>query len=96
MSPEVLMELPAAELSGGEKKRLAYARALYRDAQILILDEFTSAVHESMAEDLEEELLRGGALVIHVTHTPAEKNKALYDAVFSVQDRRIVQVYPEK
>ena len=40
-------------MSGGEKKRLAYARALYRDGDVLIRDEFTSAVDEQMAEELE-------------------------------------------
>lgn len=91
--PEDILILPADELSGGEKKRLAYARALYRDGQILILDEFTSAVDEAMAEDLESEMLKGDArLVIHVTHTLSQKNMALYDAVFSVQDGRVVRV----
>lgn len=93
MEEEALLRLPARELSGGEKKRLAYARALYRDWDILILDEFTSAVHEEMAAELEEGILKEDSrMVLHVTHTLNEKNMQLYDAVFAVQNNRVVQV----
>lgn len=58
MEATVLLGLSAREMSGGEKKRLAYARALYRDGDVLILDEFTSAVDEQMAEELETGILK--------------------------------------
>lgn len=93
MEAKALLGLSAREMSGGEKKRLAYARALYRDGEILVLDEFTSAVHEQMAEELEEGILKEDSrMVLHVTHTLNEKNVQLYDAVFSVQDNRVIQV----
>ncbi len=31
-------------LSGGEKQRIALARALYRNSKVLFLDEFTNAI----------------------------------------------------
>ena len=40
----------AIELSGGEEQKLAFARALYRDGNILILDEPTAKL-DPMAED---------------------------------------------
>ena len=91
---QTLLQLPARELSGGEKKRLAYARALYRNSEILILDEFTSSVEEQMAMELEEGILKNdNRLIIHVTHTLNEKNMQLYDTVFEVRDKRVVHLF---
>lgn len=43
---ETLISSNALNLSGGEKQRIALARAIYKDAQIFFLDEFTSAIDE--------------------------------------------------
>ncbi|WP_245284123.1 peptidase domain-containing ABC transporter [Bradyrhizobium sp. Cp5.3] len=58
-------------LSGGEKQRLALARALYRDPQVLILDEATSSLDslaEAFALRLVEDLRRAGKIVIIISH----------------------------
>ncbi|WQP09462.1 peptidase domain-containing ABC transporter (plasmid) [Sinorhizobium meliloti] len=58
-------------LSGGEKQRLALARALYRDPEILILDEATSSL-DSVAEGfvlrVVEDLRQAGRTVIVFAH----------------------------
>ena len=38
------MQDDAADLSGGEQQKLIFARALYRDAPVLVLDEPTAAL----------------------------------------------------
>jgi ABC-type multidrug transport system fused ATPase/permease subunit len=59
-----------ARLSGGEKQRLAIARALYKDPQVLILDEATSALDNETERLLNRALedLRSSKTVIAVSH----------------------------
>ncbi|WP_095205217.1 peptidase domain-containing ABC transporter [Mesorhizobium carmichaelinearum] len=58
-------------LSGGEKQLLALARALYRDPEILILDEATSSldsVAEAFVLQVVEDLRRAGKTIIIIAH----------------------------
>ena len=64
----------AAELSGGEKQRLAMARALYKDAPVLILDEPTAALDPELVGDVltvMRELAQDGMTMMVVTHEMA-------------------------
>ncbi|NRP75834.1 Lactococcin-G-processing and transport ATP-binding protein LagD [Ensifer psoraleae] len=58
-------------LSGGEKQRLGLARALYRDPEVLILDEPTSSL-DSIAEAsvlrVVEDLRRAGKTIVVIAH----------------------------
>jgi ABC-type bacteriocin/lantibiotic exporter with double-glycine peptidase domain len=61
-------------LSGGEKKRLALARAILQNPQILILDEVTGALDESVAESVLlnlDRLQQDCRVLILISHRPA-------------------------
>ncbi len=66
-------------LSGGYRQRLAIARALYRDPQILILDEATSSldpVSEQYVLDTINDFLQMGKTVIVIAHRLSTVQKA--------------------
>lgn len=65
-------------LSGGERLRIAIARALLRDAPILILDEPTSALDAATEADLLDALerLMNGRTVFIIAHRPSTANRA--------------------
>jgi ATP-binding cassette subfamily F protein uup len=55
-------------LSGGQKKRVALAKVLAEEADLLILDEPTNHLDLDMIEWLEEYLIKSGKTLVMVTH----------------------------
>jgi ATP-binding cassette subfamily F protein uup len=55
-------------LSGGQKKRVALAKVLVEDADLLILDEPTNHLDLDMIEWLEDYLIRSNRTMLMVTH----------------------------
>ena len=64
------VHLDAYELSGGETQRLMLARALYRNAPVIVLDEPTAALDPIAESDLYERYheLTKGSTSIYVSH----------------------------
>jgi len=77
--PDYLVGEEGKNLSGGEKARVSFARALLRNTEILILDEATSALDESNASTIINILhkhKKEGKTIFFATHS---NNKALLD-----------------
>jgi ABC-type bacteriocin/lantibiotic exporter with double-glycine peptidase domain len=77
-------------LSGGQQQRLAIARALYRDAALLILDEATSALDAGSESEFAETLesLRSSRTVLVIAHRTGALRHC--DLVFELAAGRIV------
>jgi ABC-type multidrug transport system fused ATPase/permease subunit len=78
-----------AKLSGGQKQRLGVARALYHDPEILILDEFTSALDR----DTEQEILKtfrpllGKKTILMIAHSQYPLD--LCDKIYRLENGKI-------
>lgn len=78
-------ETKVRNLSMGERQLVEIAAALYRDAQILVFDEPTSALTEQEVKklyDIIEKLRQEGRAIIYITHRMSE--------IFHLADRIVV------
>ena len=64
------LDREGSELSGGEKQKLAIARALYKDAPVLILDEPTAALSPNAEYEIYRNLdqMSSGRTVLFISH----------------------------
>ena len=80
-----LAKRPARRLSGGEQQRLALARALARDPEVLFLDEPTASLDPfatKMVEDIIKRTADGGVKVVMATHDLGQARRLGGDIVF--------------
>jgi ABC-type bacteriocin/lantibiotic exporter with double-glycine peptidase domain len=78
------------QMSGGEKQRLALARALYRDPKILIMDEPTSAL-DGLSESQVFELIqreKKRRTIVLVTHR--QPPSLIFDRIYEVLDGKVM------
>ncbi len=73
---EPFLQRKPGELSGGQQQRTALARAIVKDAELVLLDEPLANLDYKLREELREELPRlfagRGAIVVYATSEPTE------------------------
>ncbi len=79
---------PCGVLSGGQRKRVALARALVSPAEVLVLDEPTNHLDVEVIEWLEDELAARSGAVVLVTHDRYLLDR-LATRVFEVESGRL-------
>ncbi len=87
---EDLGERPARRLSGGEQQRLALARALAREPEILFLDEPTASLDPASTKAVEDIIgatAASGVKIVMATHDLGQARRLAGDVVFLVRGR---------
>lgn len=77
------------EMSGGESQKIAIARALYKDASLIILDEPTSALDPLAEADIYENFNKmvGGKTAIYISHRMS--SSVFCDRILIIDDGRV-------
>lgn len=91
--PDVRLDATTATLSGGEAQRVALARSLAVEPEVLLLDEPTSALDERAAEAVDtviRDLVEGGLTVVLVSHD-LERVTGLADSVLVLDKGRLIE-----
>ena len=80
------------KLSGGEKQRIVMARAIYREPNILIMDEFTS----SLDQDTENRILLNlseffkDKTIIIISHRPNTIKNC--DIILNIENGKLIKI----
>jgi tungstate transport system ATP-binding protein len=83
---------PARQLSSGEQQRLALARALAREPEVLFLDEPTASLDPSSTkavEDIVRATAEAGVKIVMATHDLGQARRLAGDVVFLVRGRLV-------
>lgn len=79
--------------SGGEKQRIAIARAILTRAEVLLLDEATSSLDTELSMQIEQLILsQKETTILNVTHRFHESILKQYDCILTMHQGKIVEM----
>lgn len=91
LSPSIL-EQSSSDLSGGEKQRIAVARAVLLKKTIYLVDEITSALDPANKDAVMDVILSGDNTVVSISHDVDWIARC--DRVFTVENRNLSETLP--
>ena len=89
---ETKVGMDGIKLSGGEKQRIAISRAIYRNPEIFLMDEFTSAIDQETEEKIFDNFIKKypKQTLIMIAHRKSIIDKC--DVVLKIKDKNIIKV----
>ena len=87
---EFLISENQNNLSGGQIQRIGFARALYSDAQIFVLDEPTSSLDKENTKIINEIIYGLNATIIWISHEEASVQNC--DKIFRIENGNMKEV----
>lgn len=89
------LQEPLAEngknLSGGQRQRISIARAIFKQADLLFVDEGTSSLNESLGRSIESTILDLDCTVLAISHRYYSGVTERYDYVLEIADGEVRQ-----
>ena len=88
---QTVLDESGRNLSGGEKQRIAIARAILQNAPVLLLDEATSALdteNEQQVQEAIERLMKGRTTLV-IAHRLSTIQRA--DTIYYLEDGRLIE-----
>lgn len=86
---KTILSEEGANISGGERQRIAVARAYYKDAEIFFLDEATSSLDEETSKNLIHFIneLKGKKTILFISHK--KENLKNCDKIIEIKNKNI-------
>ena len=78
-------------ISGGQKQRISIARAIYKNAPIIIMDEATNAIDVKSEKEIIDNMLKlENKTIIMITHR--DKNLEKFDNIYKLEENQIIKM----
>lgn len=81
---DYVVEQQGRNISGGEKARIALARTLISEAEIILLDEPFANLDDAVVLQIENMLLESDLTIVNVSHVIEKENFSRYDEVIQI------------
>ena len=78
------------KISGGQKQRIGLARTLFKNPEIIILDEPTSALNKEKSSKIIDFIIKLNKTLIMITHD--EKLLDKFDSIYKIHQNEIKKI----
>jgi len=89
MKLDLKLKNNGSNVSGGQRARLMLARAICLNTDVILCDEIFANLEQSIAHDIEKDLLSLDKTIINVSHIIFKDHLKLYDKIFVVENNSV-------